>query len=307
MSVLVTGAGGFIGLNLLERLVQARAEVIATVRPGANRARIGRFARVIVEEADLLDAPRLQEICRKYRPRTIHHLASTGWNERVAPDEHRRTIETGMRNLLAAASLANVERLVVTGSAAEYGSGAQFTEESPLRPGTALGKAKAAALSLAVDAAVRKQIELVWLRLFTPFGPWEHPLRLVPAVIHAALSRRSVPLRTPHQSRDFVAVEDVVDALCAAADRRVLPNPAVVNICRGVPVEAGEMARLILRLAGVDPSLAVAAAPPPDAETISQSSGSNARAKAWLAWEPRISLESGITRSIQWWKEKRIQ
>jgi nucleoside-diphosphate-sugar epimerase len=306
MKVLVTGAGGFIGLNLLERLTQAGGETVATVRPGTARGRIARFAGVIVEETDLLDAPRLQAIFRKHRPQTVYHLASTGWNERVAPDVHRRTIENGMANLLAAAGAAGASRLIVTGSAAEYGSGAAFTEESALAPETVLGKSKAAALSLAVSEAVRSGIELVWLRLFTPFGPWEHPKRLVPSVIQAALSRRQVRLRAPRQSRDFLAVQDVVGALWAA-NHRPLPNPAIVNICRGTPVEAGEMARKILQLAGEDPALAVEAPESLCAETIHESSGSNGRAKAWLDWEPAVSLESGIVRSIQWWKEQQVQ
>lgn len=302
MRIAVTGAGGFIGANLVRCLLHDGHDVLAILRPGGRRDNLSGLETLAFAEADICDAPALATAFHAHRPETVYHLASSTWNTATPAAEHERTIVSGMESLLAACAQWAPRRLIVTGSAAEYGAGVAFDEETPCRPDTALGKAKASAYRRATKIAPRQGIECVWLRLFTPFGPFEAPSRLVPAAIRAALEHHSLVLRAPQEERDFLAVSDAADAMVRAA-WAPLPNPAILNICSGEPTRVDDLARLVFACAGVEPDWR---APHTQArgETLARSSGVNRRAADWLGWKPRLSLQAGIEQAISWWKDQ---
>ncbi len=302
MRIAITGAGGFIGANLVRRLLHDGHDILAILRPGGRRTNLSGLEMLAFAEADACDTSALATAFQAYRPDTVYHLASSTWNAATPTAEHERMIVTGMESLLAACAQWAPRRLIVTGSAAEYGAGVEFDEETPCRPDTALGKAKASACWLATKTAPRQGIECVWLRLFTPFGPYEAPSRLVPAAIRAALEHHSLVLRAPQEERDFLAVSDAADALARAA-WAPLPNPAILNICSGEPTRVDDLARLVFACAGAEPDWR-ASDSPAKAETLARSSGVNRRAAEWLGWKPRLGLQAGIEQTIAWWKDQ---
>jgi nucleoside-diphosphate-sugar epimerase len=301
MKVAVTGAGGFIGANLVRRLLHDGHEVVAILRPGRPYPNLAGLNGLLSAEADIGDLRALSACLQAHLPDVVYHLASSTWNAETPTAAHRKAIVTGIETLLAACAPVPPRRLIVTGSAAEYGSGAGFSEESPCLPDTELGKAKAAACKLASRLAPSLGIELVWLRLFTPFGPFEGPSRLVPTVVRAALSHRSLVLRAPHEERDFFAVSDAVEALARAA-WAPLPNPAILNICSGQSTRVDDLARLVFACAGAEPRWEHTNASS-CGETLTRSSGMNRRAADWLGWKPRHDLASSLEQAIAWWKE----
>jgi nucleoside-diphosphate-sugar epimerase len=303
MRITVTGAGGFIGANLVRRLLAEGHDVCAVVRPCGSRSRLSGLD-VITAEANILDSNALAGTLREHRPEVIYHLASSTWSAHTAEGEHQEAVRGGMENLLAACESCGPRRLVITGSAAEYGSGVGFDEGSVCRPDTALGSAKLEACKMAGIRAPNLGIECVWLRLFTPYGPFEVASRLVPSAIHAALNRQPLRLRFPHQERDFVAVADVVEAMVRSATSP-LPNPGILNICSGEPTRVSSLASLVFACAGATPDwqLAPEASAPSGRETLARSSGINHRAREWLDWSPRLDLTTGIEEAIAWWKE----
>jgi len=302
MRIAVTGAGGFIGANLVRRLLTDGHDVCAIVRPGGSAERLAGL-EVILGAADVRDGQTLAAIFGRFRPETVYHLASTAWNSETPPEDHEQAITQGMSGVLEACQQWRPRRLIATGSAAEYGSGAGFDEESPCRPDTALGRAKAAACRMAAERAPQLGIECVWLRLFTPYGPFEAPTRLVPSAIRAALGRDSLTLRSPGEERDFLAVADAVDAMARVA-WAPLPNPAILNLSSGRATSVASLAGLIFACAGAEPRWGEAAPAPPGGETLARSSGSNRRAREWLGWSPRLELDTGIEQAIAWWKEQ---
>ena len=302
MRIAITGAGGFIGANLVRRLLHEGHDVLAILRPGGRRGNLAGLDALSFAEADICDAPALSAALESHHPETVYHLASSTWNMAAPSAEHERVIVSGMESLLAACAQWAPRRLIVTGSAAEYGAGVEFSEEAPCRPDTALGKAKASAFRLATKIAPRQGIECVWLRLFTPFGPFEAPSRLVPAAIRAALEHHSLVLRAPQEERDFLAVSDAVDAMARAAWAPV-PNPAILNICSGEPTRVDDLARLVFACAGAEPDWR-ASSVTAKGETLARSSGTNRRAADWLGWKPRLGLQAGIAQAISWWKDQ---
>ena len=302
MRIAVTGAGGFIGANLVRRLLKDGHDVCAIVRRGGSAERLAGIEAALCP-ADVRDGHSLAVIFSRFQPETVYHLASTAWNSHTPPEIHELAITQGMNGVLEACRHWCPRRLIATGSAAEYGSGAGFDEDSPCRPDTALGRAKAAACLMAAERAPQLGIECVWLRLFTPYGPFEAPTRLVPSAIRAALGRDSLTLRSPGEERDFLAVADAVDAMARAA-WAPLPNPAILNLSSGQATSVTSLASLIFACAGTEPRWSEAVQAPSGGETLARSSGSNRRAREWLGWSPRLELHKGIEQAIAWWKEQ---
>lgn len=304
MRIAVTGAGGFIGANLVRRLIADGHEVCAILRPGGSPARLPAVGATVAR-ADMTDGGSLAKLLCQLRPETVYHLASTVWDGRTEPSAHQEAIVGGMTNVLEACAAASPRRLVVTGSAAEYGAGIGFDEDSPCRPETSLGRAKLEACRLALEQSSRLGLECIWLRLFTPYGPFEAPGRLVPSAIRAALGRQRLCLRSPRQERDFVAVADTVEAMARAA-WAPLPGTAILNLSSGEPTSAASLAQLVFRCAGAEPAWGESEEGEETAgsETLAHSSGLNRRARQWLGWSPRLDLEAGVGQAIAWWREQ---
>jgi nucleoside-diphosphate-sugar epimerase len=232
-------------------------------------------------------------------PEVIFHLASTSFNPPISdPSQHLRVIALGTRNVLSAVPVGAGTRIVYTGSGAEYGSGSDLTEEAPLLPATELGVAKAAATLLMQSYARMYKHHTVSLRLFTPYGPREQPTRLIPYTILSALRKEDVRISSGEQRRDYVFVDDVVDALLLAASKPVAPG-SVYNVCSGDSTSVVDVVRSVLRLMG-DPVQVVRGALPTRADEIWECSGSNHAAGTALGWRPRVSLLAGLTQSITW-------
>ena len=286
MRILVTGASGFIGAHLVRRLASEGHDVTVLPSPRFRAARLEGLRYGVAARAG--DA----------RAELVYHLASTPLDASVPDSEHARAITGGMARLLAELAPAPPRRMVVAGSAAEYGSGHGWREDDPPRPDTAFGRLKRAAAEMARASA----IPTVQLRIFTPYGEGEAPQRLVPSASRAALARQPVRLRSSGgQTRDYVPVPSVVDALIEAGRRPLEPGIAI-NICSGVARRAVDVARRIAELAGTGSAVE------PGAETpgvLAESSGDPSRAAALLGWRPRIEFDEGLHRALNWWKETR--
>lgn len=303
--VLVTGAGGFVGVNLAHRLLDEGYEITCLTRDPSGGLRLESLrGRARIVGCDLLDAPAVRRATADADPEVVFHLASTPFNPpTIAARTHLEVIALGTLNLLEAVAGRRGVRVVIAGSAAEYGGGSGLPEDAPLRPGTVLGAAKASATLLAQAYARLHGTETVVLRLFTPFGPWERSGRLVPHAVLSALRGEDVRMTSGEQQRDFLYVADVVDALVRAATNP-LPGGTVLNICSGRGVRVRDLVEMVLDLMG-RPVRALPGALPDRPDEIREVSGDNAAARALLGWEPRVPLDEGLRRSIAWITENR--
>lgn len=298
--ILVTGGTGMIGAALVSRLVADGHQVSVLVRAQSSRLRLRDVeARLRLIVGDLQDAPSVREAVACVDPEVVYHLASTPFNPPTTPaDTHLRVICMGTVHLLEAVRARGAARVVATGSAAEYGSGSRLREDRPLAPATILGAAKAAASLFLQCYARRYQIQTVELRLFMPYGPWEHPRRLVPQTILSALAKEDVRLTEGRQQRDLVYLDDVVDALIRAGTRPVAPG-SVFNIGSGVGTPVREVVERVLHLMG-NPVRPLFGAIPTRADEIMEMSADITAARTTLGWAPRTSLAEGLRRTIAW-------
>jgi len=303
--ILLTGGTGMIGANLMHRLIADGHQVSLLIRESSNRIRLYSLeGRIQFLVADVLDAVAVRYAVQQVDPEVVYHLASTPFNPpTISARTHMQVIVTGTLNLLEALVGRPGVRVIYTGSAAEYGSGSKVREDSSLLPGTILGAAKAAASILMQTYARLYQMETVVLRLFTPYGRWEHPRRLIPHTILSALDGRDVPISQGKQQRDYCYIDDVVNALILAGTRPV-PSGAVFNICSGQGIPIRDVVELVLKLTGNSVKALVGALPTRPDE-IWEMSGDITAAREVLGWEPRTSLEDGLRKTIAWFAENR--
>lgn len=216
---IVTGAAGFLGCNLTERLVQeAGTYVYAVVRPGSpHNARLAASERLTFIPADLADYAHLDKMigasCHAF-----FHLAWQGGRDDFAA-QYGNIAHT--LDALEAAARLGCRRFIATGSQAEYGrQTALITEGIRPHPADAYGAAKLAACALTRVRAADLGIGWIWGRVFSLYGKYEQEGRMLPALVRALHAGQSFALSSSGaQNWDYLYAADAADALYALAER----------------------------------------------------------------------------------------
>jgi nucleoside-diphosphate-sugar epimerase len=297
--VLVTGATGFIGANLVRAVLAAGAEVHAVVRAGSSTWRLEELQRdVRFHPADLADPVSLRRAFATARPDVLLHLAVPRGQDEAARVRIVRDNVLGAAHLIGLVREFGVGRVVVTGSSLEYGPQAGPLHEAlALQPSTVHGVAKAAASLLFRQAALEHGIPVSILRLFHVYGPWESPHRLFPAAVRAARDGTRLPLTEPGIRRDWVFVDDVVDAVLRAVGLET--RGEVLNIGSGRQYANEEVVAGVAAAVGHPIATDVGAFTARPADVTSRVADC-AEAARQLGWRPRHDLASAVRRTLAW-------
>jgi nucleoside-diphosphate-sugar epimerase len=302
MAVLITGMSGFIGSHLGRRLVADGHEVVAILRPGTPRTRIGDYVgRVRIVEADLSQPEAYRKALADIRPERAFHLAwyaKTGRFWTAAENVDCVAMTLSLAKLL---SEAGCRQLIGAGTCAEYAWQHGFLSEdlTPAEPSSLYGVAKNGA-RLVLEAYARQvSMDFAWARLFFPFGPGEAEQRLIPSVTLDLL--RGEPARCSHgeQIRDFVFVEDCVGALCKIAEQRLI---GTVNVGTGEPTRIRAVVERLAELTGRSPTdveFGAIQADPAEPPMIV----ADARKLRSTGWQAEYSLAAGLGKTIEWWRK----
>ena len=252
---LVTGAAGFVGANLARRLLADGHEVHLLDRPGSRHWRIDDLiGDVALHEADLEDGDLVTRSIEAARPDWIFHLAARGaYSWQGDAREILRVNVIGTANLLEAATRRGFEALVYAGTSSEYG----FKDHAPAEdeavwPVSPYAVAKVAATLLCRLFAQTSGNRLVTLRLYSTFGPWEEPGRLLPNLIMHGLAGKLPSLVSPDAAHDFMYVDDVVDAFLRAASAEAVEPDAIFNVGSGVQTTLAEVVAVVRRVLEVE-------------------------------------------------------
>ncbi len=250
---LVTGGTGFVGSNLVRRLLKDGHEVALLVRKGHDPWRLADISgRVSWVEASLEDGTGVRAMLADFRPHWVFHLAAHGaYSWQRDPLAILRTNVVGTANLVEACLVAGFEAFVNTGSSSEYGIKKHpAREDEALAPNSPYAVAKAAATWYCSQAARAARAPIATLRLYSVYGPWEEPRRFIPQLVARGLEGRLPPLANPETARDYIYVDNVCDAFLAAARGAHEPG-AVFNVGTGVQTtlrQAVDLARDLLRI-----------------------------------------------------------
>jgi nucleoside-diphosphate-sugar epimerase len=302
--VAITGATGFVGANLTRRLLHDGHELHLLVRPDHAFWRIDDIrGDMSLHDADLGDRATVEATMRRIKPDWVFHLAAHGaysWQTELA--EMVRTNVVGSMNLIEAAARVGVEVLVNTGSSSEYGYKDHAPSESELvEPNSYYALTKTSATMFCQFTARRCGIRMPTLRLYSVYGPYEEPRRLVPALIVNGLESRFPPLANPDTARDYVYVADVLDAYLLAATVESADPGELFNVGTGIQTtlrDIVDVSRRLLRLSDA-PEWGTLPDRPWDTSIWRADSS---RIRSQLGWEPRHDLHAGLAETIDWFR-----
>lgn len=300
--VIITGATGFVGANLARRLLQEGHQVHLLVRPGYNPWRIEAIRKEVrLQEADFGDLPALTGIVGNIRPEWIFHLAVHGaypWQT-----DTQRIIGTnilGTINLVEACLKTGFEALVNTGSSSEYGFKDHAPkEEEGLEPNSLYAVTKASATLYCQYISKSRGVHLPTLRLYSVYGPYEEPTRLMPQMILRGLEGGLPPLVNPLVARDYVYVEDVIDAYILAASRPNQERGAIYNIGTGVQTALSQVVEVARRVMAIKVEPQWGSMPNRSWDTNIWVAD-NRKSRRQLGWQPGYTFEKGFSLMVDW-------
>lgn len=303
-TILITGATGFVGSCLTHRLVRVDCNLHIIKREQSNIWRIKDIlSRVVVHNVDLTDNDSLEKLIRNIKPEIIFHTATYGgYPFQKDINTIIQTNVMGTVNLVNACSKVGFSIFINTGSSSEYGIKSKpMNETDLLEPNNNYGVAKAS-LTLFCQAKARSEgLPIVILRLFSPYGYYEEATRLVPSVIISCLMGKSPKVSSPEPVRDFVFIEDVLDAYVKVANVPYIGGE-VFNIGYGKQHSVGEVVNKIIELTGGKVSPEWGGIPKRANEpTIWQADIS--KAKNILKWKPKYNLEKGLNKTVKWFEK----
>ena len=287
--ILITGSSGLVGTALASALVKRGIDV-ARIDTRATGAAHG----------DVRDRERMRNALEGAQG--IVHLAAVSrviWGERD-PELCWSTNVVGLRNVLELAAASPLRPWVIFASSREvYGQPDRLPvgETCPVRPVNVYGRSKVEGENI-VEAARRDGLRACTIRLSNAFGSTsDHVDRVVPAFARGAALGQALRVDGADHTFDFTHIDDVTRGIVALTDvlasGQTAPEP--IHFVSGVPTTLGQLAEMAIRIAGTGSTISHAA--PRDFD-VAKFYGTFARAKEILGWEPRVSLEQGLTRLI---------
>lgn len=305
--VLVTGAGGFIGSHLVERLIEDGSNVRALARYTSrgtagflDGSEVARHAEVVL--ADLRDPDAIRAATKDID--VVFHLGALIGipYSYVHPQETVDTNVLGTLNVLLAARESGVGRIIHTSSSEVYGT-AQSTpmsEAHPLHGQSPYAASKIAADQLAGSFHLSYGLPVVTLRPFNTYGPRQSARAVIPTVIEQGLRSEEIKLGNLGPKRDFTFVTDTVSAfvLAAVRDRAV---GRTINLGTSQAVSIEDLVKLIGEILGkrliprTDPLRER-----PGGSEVEELLSDNSLARELLSWTPAVDLREGLTRTCDW-------
>ena len=306
-SVLVTGAGGFIGSHLAEKLVELGADVRAMVHYNAlgtygwlDQSALGE--KMTVVPGDITDRDSVFHAADGVD--TIFHLAALiaiPYSYK-APSSYVRANIEGTMNVAQAAKDLRIRRMVHTSTSEVYGTAryVPIDEKHVLQGQSPYSATKIGADKIVEAYTLSFGLPAVTVRPFNTFGPRQSARAVIPTIITQVLSGKTVALGNLTPTRDLNFVSNTVDGFIAAATKEAAIGQTI-NLGTGREISIGDLANLIAKIAGRPITIeSQTERLRPNASEVERLLADNALAKNLLGWEPRISLEDGLATTIKW-------
>jgi nucleoside-diphosphate-sugar epimerase len=304
--IVITGATGFVGANLARFALRGGHEVHLLVRKKHRPWRIDDIRNdVSLHISDMLDREVLSGIFGSVKPDWIFHLAAYGaYSYQRDTDKIFHTNLLGTINLFEAARTVGFEAFINTGSSSEYGLKDHAPmEDEHLEPNSHYAVSKAAATMFCRYRARQEELYIPTLRLYSVYGPFEEPARLMPALIANGLSGTLPPLVSPKTGRDFIYVEDVCNIYLKVAEHTPKEDLGpVYNVGTGIQSTIGDTVDIVRSILDIKEEPDWGSMDQRDWDTNVWVSNPE-RIKRELRWEPQYDLRHGMTRFIDWFRD----
>ena len=307
--VLVTGAGGFIGSHLIERLVDLGAEVKGFLRYNSRNdwGLLEILPRHMLDSlqivsGDLKDYDAVLDAAKDVD--VIFHLGSL-ISIPYSYNRPRDTIENNISstlNVLTAARDLGVEKIVHTSSSEVYGTAlyVPIDEKHPLQGQSPYSASKIGADKIAESFYCAFDLPVATIRPFNTYGPRQSTRAIIPTIITQAIQQETIKLGSLFPTRDYTYVKDTVNGFIkvAESDRSI---GEVINIGSNFEVSMGDLAGKISSL--LDKKIDIiqdSSRVRPQKSEVQRLWCDNAKARRLLNWGPQVSLDEGLKETIEW-------
>src|SRR5215213_2967569 len=308
-NVLVTGAGGFIGSHLVERLIDQGAHVRAFVRYN-SKGDIGHlsvlgaeaFSKLDIIAGDLRDLSAVTSAMRDIH--TVFHLGALI----AIPYSYKHPANVvdsnilGTMNILLAARETRVQRVVHTSTSEVYGTAIRvpIDESHPLQGQSPYSASKIGADKLAESFYCAYALPVVTIRPFNTYGPRQSTRAVIPTIITQALTQDVIYLGNLDTTRDLTYVSDTVEGFLCGGEAQGIEG-VTFNLGVGYEVKIGELANQIIACIGRNVEVRVDTARlRPQKSEVGRLLSDNRLAKDRLGWSPRVDLREGLLKTIEW-------
>lgn len=311
MKTLVTGADGFIGSHLAERLVVQGSQVVALCQYNSFGHRGWLDSSPLVTEMDTrLGDVRDLEFCHSLMREVdvVYHLAALIGipYSYLAPESYVATNVTGTSNILQSSLRAGVARVVVTSTSEVYGTACYtpIDEKHPLQPQSPYSASKIGADALALSFHASFDLPVTIARPFNTYGPRQSSRAIIPTIICQILGgRESLQLGDLEPKRDLTYVSDTCEGMIAAGSNQTLIGETV-NIGSGSSHSVRELVQKIQEMIGSEISIREdSQRVRPRSSEVFLLEADVAKIREKTTFETKISLEDGLTRTIDWFRE----
>jgi len=315
-NVVVTGAGGFIGSHLVERLLALGANVTAFVRynsrndPGFLDLLAPRTKDIRIVPGDIRDPEAVRNALEGAG--AVFHLAALVGipYSYVHPVEVFEVNANGTLNILVAARDAGLDRVVTASTSEVYGSAryVPIDEQHPKQPQSPYSASKIAADAVALSFHAAFQLPVTVVRPFNTYGPRQSDRAIIPTIISQALTQPEIMIGNTSPTRDFTYVSDTVEGFLQLAASEAAVGQEV-NLGTGSEISIGDLVERINGIMGaiVGRDLPVRQKDErvrPESSEVSRLVSNNSKARELTGWRPCVGLEEGIRLTAKWVEER---
>ncbi len=308
--VLVTGASGFIGSHLVEELVRRGANVRAFVKNNSsnNIGSLEKLTEDISEKVEIVfgDIQNRENVKRAvYEMNLVFHLGAliSVADSYKNPREYMDVNAIGTLNILEASREYKIEKIIIASTSEVYGNGGNkiINEDFPLNPRSPYAASKIAAEKITESFYYSYNLPVSIIRLFNVFGPRQSIKPLIPAVINHGIRNEKIQITDLNSKRDFVYVADAVDAFIKTAESDK-SNGETINIGTGTASSVKMILEILSKILEKDlfKYVELGNLKNKDEKLLICD---NKKAKKLLNWEPKYSLEEGLSKSVNYFKE----
>jgi len=301
---LITGASGFVGSNLIRKLIDENKEVTILIREDSDLWRINDLVpKIQTFKTDLSNYGKLEKIISDIDPDFVYHLGTYGgYPFQTSIQKITQVNILNTINLFESLSKCNNLKLIINfGSSSEYGpKSTSMNESDEAIPITPYGISKLTQTKFAKFYSKNMNLPIVTLRLFSVFGPFEEPGRLIFDIMTSVIKGKTIELSSPFPRRDFVYVSDVIQAIETAIHAKNIIGE-IFNIGTGVMRSVQDVVNNVLEIAKSNNKISWKIKQKRVFDDMTPWVSDTEKTKKILKWEPKYSFSDGLSLTYKWY------
>ena len=305
-NILITGAGGFIGANLVHDLINTKAQIHILIKKESNLWRLNNIiSKCYVHFVDISKIKEVENVISEIKPETVYHCATYGvYPNQKDTQKIDQTNLIGTKNLVSSlAKNTDLKRLVNLGSVFEYGSKPGLIKETDSVQGLDhYSKSKILQTKMIEDFSQQHNLPAVTLRVFTVYGNFEEPGRLISDIMIAIIKKNPIKILSSSSIRDFIYINDVIDALKKISVKPGI-NGEIFNVGSGRASSVENIVNLVCNITDTDSEVIWQDKNDREHDKAGTKGYANIQKIEKIGWKPKISLEDGLEKTYEWFKK----